>query len=126
MRERTRLTTRLKIGARRAGLRWKPKWSRVDLICEQERWWVDRHGVIHDINKIDDDYKRALLHYFRINARRLWFIAQFGPKPISYDDCDWDFDPYQGDEPLLWIEAQPLVTALRALVDALDKKPRRK
>jgi hypothetical protein len=113
MRERTRITTKLRL-VRKSLIR--KRWSRVDLLTEQDRWWVDRHGNLHDINKIDRDYQENLLYYFRQNAARYQAVRIFTqPRGWGYDGPDesaWEemFGPARE-----WIERQPLAARLREL-----------
>lgn len=111
-RERTRLGTQLKPQRKLPGGITR-KWTRYDLLTNQGRWWVDRHGVWHDVTKIDRDYQEALLHYFRVNASRLQLGWLFNRPIYPYRD---DFEEMEYADPQEWIMAQPLV---KALVEAL-------
>lgn len=101
---RTRLTTRLKIN--RVTLRGR-RWSRIDLL-EQDRWWVDTHGKIHDVRKIDVEYRANLIAYLERSARRIRFMHEWTTRGPYGDD-----DPYDDSDDLEWMRGRPLYRAIK-------------
>jgi hypothetical protein len=90
------------------------RWSRIDLITQQDRWWVDAHSNIRDINKIAPDYQDALLDFFRKSEWRIHFFSLGGWD--AYEEVSEIFGstmPKPG-----WIEEQPLVAKLRGIIEA--------
>lgn len=86
------------------------KWSRIELITDQDKWWVTNDNRLVNVQKLplrDYDHALNLLFYWRVNARRLRMLALFrfrGP----YEEFEDDF----ASTDMEWIERQPLYAAL--------------
>jgi hypothetical protein len=124
------MTTKLSLKRKSLGSGKYRRWSRFDLITLQDRWWVDTHGDIHDINKIDLDYQQNLLMWLRDNARRFKFpydlITSLEGITINGDIAQQNYEQAMWElyemSPEDWIESCPLT---KRLVELTGLKPSR-
>lgn len=107
------------------------KMSVLDLL-DQDKIWVTREGQTLTLEEMEPSHRRntlALLRRKAFSLNLLYFTRYFGgPGPngdIAQSTFERATDEFIDQDPKKWLEEQPLVSRLAALVDADGARERR-